>query len=490
MRIVVVSANGGALSILSGASKRASLSPERKWLGRAGARRARYLHDRPPKPRNPAWPFIVFFAGFPLWWLVGLGSFGFLLMSLPLGYQLLRRRTIALPPGFGVWLLFLIVMATGLFVLWVPLPDVVPEQGLGALVPFLYRVAWFIAVTVVMLFIGNASERELSTPLVVRLMAWMFLITVAGGYAGYFFYWVDFPSLLELILPEALLSNNFLNILIHPGLAQLQDILGYEAPRPKAPFNYANSWGSNFGMFLPFFVLAFTGTEASRRQKIAFVLLGLAAIPPIIFSLNRGLWVGLAIVGIYAAIRIAIRGQWALIGAIVVIGVAGAVTVFFSPLGDLIGDRLDNPHSNEGRTNLATTTVKLALQYSPIIGFGATRQLQGNFYSIAAGETAECSHCSPPGLGTQGSLWYLVFCTGLLGAGLFLFFIGRRFLNALVAPTRIAQVLTACAIFFACVLPVYDIMSVPLMTLMIAIGLLWRNERQRIPDSDAETGEP
>lgn len=475
--------NGGVLSILSGPQKRTSLLPRRKWLGRAGAQRARDLHDRPPKPSNPAWPFIVFFAGFPLWWLLGLGSFGFLLMALPLGYQLLRRRTIALPPGFGIWLLFLIVMAAGAFVLWVPLPDVVPEEGIGALVPFLYRAAWLIAGTVVMLFIGNASERELSTRLVVRLMAWMFLITVAGGYAGYFLYWLDFPSFLELVLPEALRGNNFLNILIHPGLAQLQEILGYEAPRPKAPFNYANSWGANFGMFLPFFVLAFTGPATSRRQMIAFVILGLAAIPPIIFSLNRGLWLGLGIAGIYAVIRFAINRQWVPIIGILIVGIAGTVIVFLSPLGDIIGERLDNPHSNEGRTNLVTTTIKLALQYSPVIGFGATRNLQGNYFSIAAGETAECPHCSPPGLGTQGSLWYLVFCTGLLGAGLFLFFIGRRFLNALIAPSRLAQVLVACGVFFACILPVYDVISETLMTLMIAIGLLWRCERQRIPDS-------
>ncbi|WP_211236564.1 O-antigen ligase family protein [Arthrobacter castelli] len=465
--------------------------PRGFWQGRAGAQRTRELHHRPPRRPNPAWPFVVFFAGFPLWWLVGLGSFGFLLMSIPLGYYLLRRRTITLPAGFGAWLLFLTVLTIGVTVLWAPLPDVLPEKGVDTLVPFLYRGAWFIAVTVVMLFIGNASERELPTQLVVRLMSWMFLITVAGSYAGYFFYWVDFPSLLQIILPKALLNNDFLNILIHPGLAQIQDILGYETIRPKAPFNYANSWGANFGMYLPFFILAFTGYKASRRHMIIFAVLALASIPPVIFSLNRGLWLGLGIMAFYMVVRMAFSGRWIPLVGIALAGIASAAIINFSLLGDLIEDRFDNPHSNEGRTNLATTTIKLTLQYSPLIGFGATRQLQGNYFSIAAGETPDCPHCSPPGLGTQGSLWYLVFCTGLLGAVLFLYFVGRRFATAIVMNGRFAQTLVACGIFFACIIPFYDVISETLMTLMIAIGLLWRHERQRITNSSpGETGVP
>jgi hypothetical protein len=37
---------------------------------------------------------------------------------------------------------------------------------------------------------------------------------------------------------------------------------------------------------------------------------------------------------------------------------------------------------------------------------------------------------------------------------------------------------TAVGVFFTAVMPVYDLVSAPLLTLMLALGLLWRRERQ------------
>ncbi|NOJ62786.1 MULTISPECIES: O-antigen ligase family protein [unclassified Arthrobacter] len=332
--------------------------------------------------------------------------------------------------------------------------------------------------TIVLLFIGNSSEKELPTKRVVLLMAWMFVITVAGGYAGQFLYRIDFPSLLEIVLPRSVASNNFLNNLIHPGLAQVQSILGYENPRPKAPFEYANSWGANFGMFLPFFMLSYIYTKTTT-QRIIFAVILVAAIPPVIFSLNRGLWFALLVMAVFASVRLAIKGKWLAVVGLGLVAVASYLVLLLTPLVDLIFARLDNPHSDEGRSNLADTVLQLVVSYSPVVGFGAPRARQSNFFSIAGGATADCAQCAPPQLGTQGALWYLIFATGFLGLALFVFFIVRSTIPALRHPEPTASAMVYPTLFFFCVIPFYDTISAPLMTLMIGIGLLWRLERQR-----------
>ena len=446
-------------------------SPEHEQRRRRHPRLSRVIH-------SPAFPLIVFFAGFPLWWALGFGTLGCLIMAMPLAYHLVRRNVVLVPRGFGLWLLFLAVLLLGVLMLWSPVPGLVLSPGISRIFPWAYRVTWFLAVTVVLLFIGNSSEKTLPRKWLILLMAWMFAITVAGGYAGQFLWQHEFPSLLEMVLPRSLRSNIFLNSIIHPGLAQMQDILGYPDPRPKAPFDYANSWGANFGLFLPFFRVAWRYMK-NVGQKSCFVVLLLASIPPVIFSLNRGLWAGLGVMALLLLVRLVLNGRWLAVMALGVAGLLSFAVLLATPLFSLIEQRLANPHSNEGRSNLAGTTLTTTLEYSPLIGFGSTRQRQGNFFSIAAGATADCHQCSPPQLGTQGSLWYLIFGTGLLGTILFCAFIVRRTLPVMGTKPSWASPLLYSVVFFACVLPVYDIVSSPLMILMIALGLIWRFDSAR-----------
>ncbi|MBG6217307.1 hypothetical protein IWX75_001762 [Arthrobacter sp. CAN_A6] len=427
--------------------------------------------------RGPAWPIVVFFAGFPLWWLLGFSTIGFLLMAIPLGFQLLKRRNIAVPRGFGVWLLFLCILVIGVLVLWVPVPGLVSEPGLGRLLSWSYRLLWFLAGTVVLLYLGNTTEKQLPTRVVVQLMAWLFAITVVGGYAGRFFYQYDFPSLLEVVLPNSIASNVFLNNQIHPGLAQVQNIIGFETPRPMAPFQYANSWGANYGMLLPFFALAVRYAR-TRPGRIGLLLFLVAALPPVVFSLNRGLWLGLVVLMATAAVILAVRGNWTAVISLAAFGVVSYVLLMLTPLLELLETRLANPHSDEGRSRLVELTIRTTIEHSPIIGFGSPRARQANFFSLAAGATADCRQCSPPQLGTQGTLWLLVFTTGFLGAALFIYFVSRRLVPALTLRDPVATAMLFPAVFFACVLPVYDLVSSPLIILMVTLGLLWRCERQ------------
>lgn len=437
---------------------------------------------------NPALPLIIFFGGFPIWWAMGLGTLGFLLMAVPLTYHLLRQRKIRVPAGFGIWLLFLAILLLGALILWSPVPGLLSEMGVSRLAPWGYRVIWFSAVTVVFLFIGNTDERVLPRKWLILLMAWMFCLTVAGGYAGQLLWQHEFRSVLEIILPRSMTSNVFLGSLIHPGLAQVQDILGYSEPRPKAPFDYANSWGANYGLLLPFYLMSFRYVRTAIHKTV-FVAILIAAVPPAIFSLNRGLWAGLGVLVVVVLIRQAINAQWFTVLGTVAIGALAFTVLYFSPLWGLIQTRLANPHSNEGRSNLADISVETVLANSPLIGFGSTRQRQGNFFSIASGATADCHQCSPPQLGTQGSLWYLIFCTGIFGLALFVWFIVRRTKAVITKTETWATPLVYPVVFFACILPVYDLVGSPLMILMITLALIWRFEQQQgtVPDRPERT---
>ena len=418
----------------------------------------------------------AFLVGFPFWWIAGLASFGFIIVGFLLGYQLLQVKQIKVPNGFGIWILFLMVVLMSALTLWVPVPGLIPESGLGRILSWAFRLSWFIAGTCVMLFIGNADERVLPTRRVVLLFAWLFTLTVLGGYAGNFASGVDFPSILEVLLPRSVATHPFVSTLIHPGLAQVQDFLGYDSPRPKAPFEYANSWGANFGMLLPYFMLSITFAHQFWVRVVLAAIL-ILAIPPVIFSLNRGMWVGLGALLLLFLIRMGVTGKLRQLFLLISGITLASIILVMSPLFDLMISRIDNPHSNSGRSNLAAFTIRITMEHSPIIGFGSTRTRQGNFFSIAAGATADCHQCSPPQLGTQGTLWFLIFCTGVLGTSLFVAFLVRRFARLTIDGRTVPFAVLASVVYFAFVLPVYDTISSPFFVLMAGMGLAWRFER-------------
>ncbi|EMQ99377.1 Lipid A core - O-antigen ligase [Paeniglutamicibacter gangotriensis Lz1y] len=423
--------------------------------------------------RNPAWPLVIFLGAFPLWWLLGLGSIGFIIVGLLLGYQLLKQPSITVPPGFRLWFLFLVIVFLGVLVLWVPVPGLLPESGPSRVLSWAFRLIWLLSSTVVMLFIGNSSQKRLPDRTVIILLGMLFAVTVIGGYAGIFLSSFDFPSLLEVVLPQAIASNTFMNTQIHPGLAQVQDILGYSSPRPKAPFDYANTWGANYGLLLPFYLMSIK--YFSKKWARGLLWMGLlVALPPAVLSLNRAMWLGLAVLAIIAVVRLTLSGHFAALAAVCISFITGAILLLSTPLWDIIESRLENPHSNTGRANLAGYTVQTTLEQSPLIGFGSTRTRQGNFFSIAAGATADCHQCNPPQLGTQGTLWFLIFCTGFLGTALFLAFFIKRFLPVFKTKNPEHWALLYPAVFFLCVLPTYDTITTSLFILMMVTGLSWR----------------
>jgi hypothetical protein len=432
----------------------------------------------PPLLRlRPGWPLTAVLLFFPLWWLLGLGAIIFMIMAVPMAAHLWRRRSrITVPGGFGMWLLFLGWVLLGVVVLWADAPGAEPGGGASRLLVFGWRLAWYLACTIVLLYVGNLDERELPTGRVGGLLALMFVVTTAGGLLGSFLPNVQLTSPVEMILPEALASNPFLYDVIHPKTAEISSILGFDQARPMAPFAYANTWGAAYAFFLPFFLITWV-VRARGAKRIAGVAILVVSLWPVVYSLNRGLWGAIALIGAFGTLKLVLVGGRRLMARAAVVLAVGAVVVALSPLPTMIGERLANPHSNNRRELLATQTVRATILGSPLVGFGSTRDVQGNLNSVGGGSRPGCAKCGAPPLGTQGHIWLLIFAHGLVGTIAFLAFFGLRFVRHW--RDRSAYSLAGCCVLLsgALFLFVYDIVEVPLYTVMIAVGLMWRAER-------------
>jgi hypothetical protein len=442
-----------------------------------------------PRIFKPGWPLVMLYAGFPLWWALGLAQLIFFMTAAAMTWYLVRnRKTLVVPRGFSVWVLFLLWMLAGVFVVRAVAPGTVPGAGLGKYAGFMVWSAWYFSVTVALLYVVNTA-RLLSTLRIIRLLGWMFVVTAAFGVLAVAVPMLEFKSAVELILPRGLASSNYVRTLVHPSLSSTSDFLGYVQPRPTAPFPYSNAWGNNLALYLPFFVLAWFGRDAGWRKKLApFVLAG--AIFPITFSLNRGLWGALTVAAVYSAVRLAVNGRTRALQLLVVSLVIGGIVFVSSPLYDTIKLRIETPHSNDRRGATATTVVSTTLEGSPVVGFGMTRKMQGSFSSLAGGETDECHQCAAPPLGTQGFMWRLILTTGIGGMVLCLTFLALQFLRRArgAIPLEVAcctVLIVACMCFF-----VYDSLGSAMFTVMIAIGLMARADLPADRPPAASSGVP
>lgn len=426
------------------------------------------------RPR-PGWPLAVIFIGFPVWWLLGLGMLIFLIMSVPMGVHLWKRRHRLLAPrGFGTWLFFVVWVVLGVGVLWADAPGAVPGGSLGRLLPFAWRIAWYLASTIVLLYIANLTDDELPADRVGRLLGWMFIVTTLGGLLGTFAPHLQLTSPVELLVHT---KNTFLLDAIHPKTAETATILGYDQARPMAPFAYANTWGAAYAFFLPFFAITWIYRAGWNRRLLGILIL-LASLWPVVYSLDRGLWIALGLIVLFSGLKMIARGGRRAL-RLTVAGLAVGLLVFaVSPLPGMIEARIQNPHSNNRRTMLAEQSVRSGLTGSPIVGFGTTRQVQGNFTSIAGGDRPGCKGCGTPPLGTQGHFWLLVFANGVVGTIAFLAFFLTRF--ARHWRERTAYGVAGCCVLlaFGLFLFIYDLVEVPLYTVMIAVALMWRARRE------------
>lgn len=182
---------------------------------------------------RPGWPFVLAYGAFPVWWAIGAGSFVWLVAALPMTAWLLVRRRVLLPPGWGVWLLFLA---------WMTLSATQLDSA-DRLLGFTFRLAQYGSLTVLLVYLYNLPRDVFPLARALRVLVVYWIYIVLGGLVAVGAPDAVLPSLTASLLPARVLSNEFVATLVTPEFAQVQDFLGYPLPRPAAPFPYTNTWG-------------------------------------------------------------------------------------------------------------------------------------------------------------------------------------------------------------------------------------------------------
>ena len=404
---------------------------------------------------NPkSWPLYLILLGLPLWWALGAVYFVWPVLTFPLLLSLFLRKEVALPPRFGIWLLFLA---------WMVLAGIQLEDGTaGAL--FAYRASLYASATVLFLYVYNASERRLPDSTVFNVLTAFWAILIAGGFLGLAFPTLSFSTPVEAVLPASVLQDETAYYFVHPALSEVMDFLGYPVGRPKFLFAYSNQWGACVALLTP---IALGRALYARSGPRAWALrAGLVlSVIPIVVSLNRGLWLALGLGLIYALLR-SVRGQAVTTTGAVLLGVTtAAVLLLASPLRTLAEDRVTNENnSNESRVSVYAATLE-EVGESPLVGYGSpSGQLDLDQQSR---------------VGTQGQLFTIVFSYGVPALVFFAGFLvytlvrsGRR-----GSPARFWSHVALLVLLVE--MPYYNYMPTTLHVAMIIAALAWRDITSR-----------
>ena len=398
----------------------------------------------------PRWPLLALYAGFPLWWLLGLGALIWPLLAVPMLGALVIRGRVRVPSGFGIWFGFLVwMLASG-----IQLDSGVRVAGWG------YRAALYLSATVVFLYVYNSSRERLPARTLTLLLTGFWLFVVLGGYLGLLLPHGSFATPLEHLMSPELLANGFVHDLVHPAFAQTAGANLGVAPRPQAPFTYTNEWGANFALLVPMVFAAMSQTRSAGGRLLIGALVPIGLVPAGL-SLNRGLFLSLGAGLVYAALRYALRGRVkALIGVTVVMSVAGAVFAVL-PVRQLLDERIANSATNQTRVTLYGEVLH-RVEQSPLLGYGAPRPAEDN--------------PGAPSAGTQGQLWMVLFSHGFPGAALFVGWYLWAVWRTRKARTPVGFWAHVTVFIGLIQLPYYGALPSQLHTIMLATALALREE--------------
>ena len=401
------------------------------------------------------WPLLLFFAAYPVWWLLGLGGFVWPVLAVPTALAILNRRRLVVPVGTGIWLLFL-----G----WALLSASQLDTG-GRFLVFAFRFSLYLSATVLLVYVYGATRDRRFDEFAGRVLTGFWVAVVVGGLVGIVAPQLSFRSPAEIMLPRSLVSNEFVYSFVHPTFAQTMDFLGYPVPRPSALFTYTNEWGGAFAMLTP---LAIWGLPWLRaRLGHGSRLLVAAAFVPALVSLNRGLWITLSLGLVYAMVRLA-GSSATRAAARVLITVAIAVPlVLVSPLRGLVVDRIETGHSDNTRSDLYDEAFSRTLD-SPWLGYGGPMP----------SETRERA----PDVGTQGQFWMVLFSHGFPGAALFVGFFGYVFARTWRARSPLGFWCHVTLFIGLLQLPVYGLLPVQIHVLMVTAALALRDVSRPRPE--------
>lgn len=351
----------------------------------------------------PRWPFALPFVAYPLAWLVGIGDLIWPMASVIMLAIMVRSRRLRVPSGSVTWMLFLV---------WV-ISSFVALDTFGRVVGAAFRLSLYMAATVLALYLYN-SWRTLSLRFATGTFT-IFLATVTvGGYLAMIFPRLSLTTPLYAITPPSLRSNELISEMIVRRTTQwAADAWIPQQPRPSAPFVYANTWGNVYSLLLPL-ALVYLASVWNTRRRIPVLLLILASLVPAAATLNRGMYIGLAIIVAWYLMQAFRRRAIQQIFAVLAAACAAFIAIVISPMGERLSNRVATTSSTEDRAQLYISTIVEVLS-SPIFGFGAPRPAALPWL---------------PSLGTQGQVWTVLFSHGFVGAVLFISFLVSRWIRA------------------------------------------------------------
>lgn len=397
------------------------------------------------------WPVAVWSLGMPVLWLLGLYAYVWVLPAATFGLVIVAQPSrFRMPAG---------AVALGGFLVAAGVSGIRVGNAQG-LVLFGYRWGVMVSLWACLVWFANQPRSRLPSAVVhywmglifVGCVAFGYLTLVAGTFAG--------PSALQLVLPDGIANVGFIDSVSSLRVAEVTNYLGYTLARPSAPMAYANGWGSTMGLTLPFFFGTFVRSPLPRRRRFGQMVLALATVPAVL-SFNRGLWMSVAVLFIYWAVRRAVGGDWTGVKVASVLTVIVALLLTFSPLGTLVFTKIETAtDSNESREALYVDAWGGALE-APLIGWG-TPTPQEN---------------APP-VGTHGLVWWIMYNHGFVALGLFVYWMARSTMSAL-RTRRDTEVWSAAVIMIFLVQFGFYGLLPQLPIVGVAAGLVQRDRWER-----------
>jgi len=341
----------------------------------------------------PAWPFLLLFAGFPVWWVLGLGSFAPQICAIPMVVLMAMRGGIRFPRIFWLYLAFLLCA----------LASSVMLDSFGRTVGYVVRVSNFVAGAVVFLYVYNAGRGRLDDRRILGSVVVFFTTIVVGGWLGVLVPKGRIETITSKILPSSIASNSYVDNLVRPPFAEVQTPYGSPITfnRPSAPFAYTNGWGVNYTLmiFVAFAMLALFHSQLARLYVVGLLVL---SIVPALATGNRGMMLAIGIFTVYGVIRLALRGRTGPLITLLTAGALGLVVLGPFVLGALEA-RLAYSDTNNTRTGIYQEAFQGALA-APLLGNGSPKP-------STTGLTVS--------VGTQGQFWNVMYSYGFLALALF-----------------------------------------------------------------------
>ena len=223
-------------------------------------------------------------------------------------------------------------------------------------------------------------------------------------------------------------------------------------------FAFTNEWGANVGLLTPFFVAATLYSTDPRRRRAGVIGL-LIAVPPMILSVNRGLWLSVGAIFSVVAVRSFLSGRTAALKLLAAGILVVAALLLATPVGEIVAGRLSE--SDAGARAGIYAEAWAGAKASPVLGWGGPRPSENPF---------------SPSVGTHGHLWYSMFAHGLVGMALYLAWIGWAMYRGSHRHDPVSIALASVIFVGALQMFFYNAFPSPLPIMLIAVGLLYRND--------------